>query len=165
VLITGDRGRYHDNYEGSAGEIARLLNTGALFSTTLGDQVASLAAIAPLRLINCLENHDQVGNDAQGRRLWQQLGLEACKAAYALLLLTPGTPLLFMGDEFAASTPFLYFTDLRSSLVGPAKAGRSQELRQFWASSGPRVPSIADAQVEETFGRSRLDWDERLRPP
>jgi maltooligosyltrehalose trehalohydrolase len=165
VLITGDRGRYHHSYEGSAGELARLLNTGALFSTTLGDQAASLAAIAPWRLINCLENHDQVGNDAQGRRLWQQLGLEVCKAAYALLLLVPGTPMLFMGDEFAASTPFLYFTDLRSGLVEQAKAGRSQELRQFWTVSGPLAPSLADAQMEETFRRSRLDWDERDRPP
>ena len=164
VLITGDRGRYHDSYEGSAGELARLLNTGALFSTTLGDQAASLAGIAPWRLINCLENHDQAGNDAQGRRLWRQLGLEACKAAYALLLLVPGTPLLFMGDEFAASTPFLYFTDLRPQLVEDAKAGRSQEFRQFWQQSGPHTARVADAQVEETFRRSRLDWDERMRP-
>jgi maltooligosyltrehalose trehalohydrolase len=165
VLITGDRGRYHDSYEGSAGELARLLNAGALYSTTRGDQAASLAAIAPWRLINCLENHDQVGNDAQGRRLWKQLGLEACKAAYALLLLAPGSPMLFMGDEFAASTPFLYFTDLRSGLVEQATAGRSQEFGKFWTASGPHATPRADAQVEETFRRSRLDWDEHGRPP
>ncbi len=164
VLITGDRGHYHDSYEGTADELARLLSAGALYSTTQGDQAASLASIEPWRLVNCLEDHDQVGNDPQGRRLWQQFGLEACKAAYALLLLMPGTPLLFMGDEFAASTPFLYFTDLRPSLVEGAQAGRSQEFREFWVSSRS-VRSVADAQVEETFQRARLQWDERDQPP
>jgi maltooligosyltrehalose trehalohydrolase len=165
VLITGDRGHYHGSYEGTTDELARLFNAGALYSTTLGHQAASLASIEPWRLINCLENHDQVGNDPRGRRLWQQFGLEACKSAYALLLFAPGTPLLFMGDEFAASTPFLYFTDLRPELIEAAKAGRSQEFRHFWQESGAHPPRVADAQVEETFQRSRLEWEERLRPP
>jgi maltooligosyltrehalose trehalohydrolase len=163
VMMTGDKGRYNGSYQGTAEEIVRLLSSGALYSTTAGNEAASLAAIDPWRLIGCLENHDQVGNDAQGRRLWQQIGVESCKAAYALQLFAPGTPLLFMGDEFAASTPFLYFTDLRESLAPGAEAGRAREFRQFWRAAGGGTE--ADPQAEETFLRSKVDQGERGRPP
>jgi maltooligosyltrehalose trehalohydrolase len=161
VMITGDRGRYHDSYQGRADELARLVSSGALFSATPDDQPGALAALEPWRLIWCLEDHDQAGNDAEGQRLSQQFGLELYKAAYALLLFAPETPLLFMGDEFAASTPFLYFTDLRQSLVAAAEAGRERDVRQFWKGKQPAF----DPQDEQTFLRSKLDLAERARAP
>ncbi len=161
VMITGDRGRYHDSYRGSADELARLANNGALFSASPDEQPDALASLEPWRLVWCLENHDQVGNDERGRRLAEQWGIGSYKAAYALLLYVQGTPLLFMGDEFAASTPFLYFSDLRASLVASAEAGRSHDFQHFWKGKQPD----ADPQDEATFLRSKLDLAERARAP
>lgn len=140
VLITGDRGRYHDSYQGTADELARLVNSGALFSAAPEDQPDALAAVEPWRLVWCLENHDQVGHESDGRRLSEQWGLEAYKAAYALLLFVPETPMFFMGDEFAAAAPFEYFTDLRTAPLRPA-------------------------QDEATFLRSKVDLGQQARPP
>ena len=80
----------------------------------------------------------------------------------ALLLLSPYTPLLFMGQEWAASTPFLFFTDHSAELGRLVTAGRRAEFAGFSAFSGQQVP---DPQARETFERSRLRWEERAAPP
>ena len=105
---------------------------------------------------------DQVGNRALGERLHHQIELDAYRAASALLLLGPATPLLFMGQEWAASTPFLYFTDHNAELGRLVTAGRRAEFAGFTAFSGEQVP---DPQARATFERSKLRWDERLAPP
>lgn len=165
VRLTGERTGYLNAYAGSNDEIARLLNDGFLYCNTDGVKPESVGRVLRWQLVYCLQNHDQIGNRPFGTRLTEIAGVELYKAAYALLLLTPGTPLLFMGDEYAASTPFLYFTDHEPELAALAVAGREAEFRDFWGSrqgDGRESPSPQD---ESTFLGSKLDLNEREQPP
>ncbi len=113
-----------------------------------------------------IQNHDQIGNRAFGDRLHHGIGLASWRAVTALWLLLPETPLLFMGQEWAASAPFCYFTDHEAGLGARVTAGRRLEFGRFAAFSDPAVrDTIPDPQRQETFRASRLDWDERDRPP
>ena len=154
VLLTGERNGYLGRFQGGTAELASILSEGALYEQ---DQSRTLL---PTRLLFCLQNHDQVGNRPQGERLAHLIDLARYKAAYALLLLSPYTPLIFMGDEFAASSPFLFFTDHKKELGDRIMTGRQTEFAGAW----PDV-EIVDAQAEETFLRSQIDLSERERPP
>lgn len=169
VLLTGDESGYLRAYEGTASEIAQLLRVGFLYHSPPREAGAEPAGIAPAiparQLIYCLQNHDQVGNRPFGRRLCQLADLEGYKAATALLLLVPCTPLMFMGDEFAASTPFLFFTDHEERIGEWVAAGRMQEFGDMWAAREPNWPRVPNPQDDATFLQSRLDLQERLRPP
>jgi maltooligosyltrehalose trehalohydrolase len=114
------------------------------------------------RFVVSLQTHDQVGNRATGDRLSATLppGRLACGAA--LLLTCAGTPMLFMGEEWGASTPWMYFTDHTDPAIAEAvRRGRREEFgRHGWA-----LDDVPDPQALETFERSRLDWDERGREP
>jgi maltooligosyltrehalose trehalohydrolase len=114
----------------------------------------------------CLQNHDQIGNRAFGGRLHHEIDLASFSAATALLLLAPETPLLFMGQEWAASTPFLYFTDLPEPLGRLVTSGRRAEFGAFAAFADPASRErIPDPQAPGTFEASRLRWDESGREP
>jgi maltooligosyltrehalose trehalohydrolase len=108
------------------------------------------------------QNHDQVGNRAAGERLSHLAGLNAAKVAAMITLIAPTVPLLFMGEEWAASAPFQYFTDHADPELGAAVTrGRTHEFESFgWAPQ-----DVPDPQAYETFARSRLDWDEMQREP
>ena len=157
VLLTGERTGYLERFQGKTEELAAILNAGALF-----EQEAA-CAISPKSFIYCLQNHDQVGNRALGERLSHLIDLERYKAAIALLLLSPATPLIFMGDEFAASSPFLFFTDHREELAPQVVAGRRAEFEGLWGAAASPA-QIPDPQAEETFLRSRLHLSEREQP-
>ncbi len=114
----------------------------------------------------CLQNHDQVGNRAHGERLHHQIGVAAWLAATTLLLMAPETPLLFMGQEWAASTPFLFFTDHEETLGALVVEGRRREFGRFAAFRDPVARQhIPSPQAEETWRRSILHWDERAVLP
>jgi maltooligosyltrehalose trehalohydrolase len=114
----------------------------------------------------CIQNHDQVGNRARGERLHHQVDLATWRAASVLLLTLPMTPLLFMGQEWAASTPFLYFTDLEPDLGAAVTAGRRYEFKAFPEFTDPLARErIPDPQADGTFESSKLRWDERAQPP
>src|SRR5690606_1953643 len=122
--------------------------------------------LPPRAFVHCIQNHDQVGNRAFGDRLSQVVGLDAYRAVSALLLLGPYTPLLWMGQEWADSSPFLYFTDHPDELGRLVTEGRREEFRHFSAFHEPgRREQIPDPQAEETFLRSKLRWEERARAP
>jgi maltooligosyltrehalose trehalohydrolase len=109
----------------------------------------------------CTQNHDQVGNRAAGERARALMSDGRLKIAAALLLCGPFTPMLFQGEEWGASTPFLYFTDHRDPDLGRAVTeGRRQEFADFGWDPG-RVP---DPQSESTFEASKLDWGEIAEP-
>jgi maltooligosyltrehalose trehalohydrolase len=104
-----------------------------------------------------IQNHDQVGNRATGDRIEQVVRMDRAKIAAGLVLLGPFVPLLFQGEEFAASTPFLYFADHEDPEMARAvSAGRKREFAAF----GFTEQEIADPEARETFERSRLDWRE-----
>jgi maltooligosyltrehalose trehalohydrolase len=124
------------------------------------------SSLRPAQFIVCLQNHDQIGNRALGERLNHQLDPATYRALSALLLCAPQTPLLFMGQEWAASTPFLYFTDYHEELGRRITEGRRNEFRQFRAFADPAARDrIPDPQDDATFARSTLVWSERDTAP
>jgi maltooligosyltrehalose trehalohydrolase len=164
--FAGDTDGYYADYTGSARDLAQTLSRGWFYEGQRSAHLdrprgSSAAAIDPPRLIHCVQNHDQIGNRAQGERLGQSVSPAAFRALSALLLLSPYTPLLFMGQEWNATTPFLYFTDHHEALGRAVTEGRRREFRAFAAFTGQTVP---DPQADATFERSKLDWAERTRP-
>jgi len=126
-------------------------------------------ALPPLAFVNGLQTHDQVGNRAFGERIAQLAGAAkrdgALRALLPCVLLAPAVPMLFMGEEFAASTPFLYFCDFEGDLARAVTAGRRNEFGRFLRFGDPALRSrIPDPNDEATFERSRLNWAERSRP-
>jgi maltooligosyltrehalose trehalohydrolase len=108
----------------------------------------------------CLQNHDQVGNRAFGERTAALVGPDLLKVGAALVLLSPFVPMLFQGEEWGASTPFLYFTDHQDPELGAAV--REGRRREHPMPAGAEVP---DPQGPDTFLRSKLDWSELDREP
>jgi maltooligosyltrehalose trehalohydrolase len=118
------------------------------------------------RMIFCLQNHDQIGNRPFGRRLHHQIDSALFRALSALLLFAPETPLLFMGQEWAASSPFLFFTDHHQELGRLVTEGRRREFSRFTAFADEEMRArIPDPQAVSTFEESRLNWDERVLAP
>ncbi len=127
-----------------------------------GDASTHLPAAA---FVSFLQTHDQVGNRALGERIGQLAARERLKAAIACWLLAPAPPLLFMGEEFGASTPFLYFCDFGPELAAAVARGRREEFARFERFSDPGSrASIPDPNDPETFRRSKLDWNEAREP-
>ena len=169
--LAGDHEAYFADYGGSVEEIVETLRKGWFYegqtSPNHGRPRGTPAdGLPPTAFVHCIQNHDQVGNRAHGDRLHHAVDFPAYRAAAALLLLSPYTPLLWMGQEWAASTPFLYFTDHPEELGRQVTEGRRQEFGKFSAFADPAERErIPDPQAPETFERSRLDWIERERMP
>ncbi|HEY3997212.1 MAG TPA: malto-oligosyltrehalose trehalohydrolase [Candidatus Xenobia bacterium] len=169
VMLTGERDGYYEDYQGTVAELAATIQGGWLYQGQMskhwGKPRGTVATNVPWhKFVYCLQNHDQVGNRALGERIHQLPGVTLSRylAASALLLFLPATPLLFMGQEFAASSPFQYFSDHAGDLGRQVSEGRRREFGQFAAFAGGTVP---DPQSEETFRRSRLRWEERAAEP
>lgn len=108
-----------------------------------------------------IQNHDQIANASQGKRLSGLVSIEQQKLAAAVLLCSPYLPLLFMGQEYGETAPFLYFTSFDDPGIGEAvREGRRREFAAFQAGG-----EFADPQAPETFARSRLDWTLAEKPP
>jgi maltooligosyltrehalose trehalohydrolase len=169
--LTGDRDGYFADFDGSPGQIAATVRDGWLYrgqySTYFGKPRGTDPAGLPLsRFVVFLQNHDQVGNRAGGERLHHDASLAAYRAVSVLLLLAPEIPLLFMGQEWAASSPFRYFTDHHEPLGRAVTAGRRREFSRFARFADPEAAAtIPDPQAVETFLASRLVWDEAGREP
>jgi maltooligosyltrehalose trehalohydrolase len=154
VAITGETQGYYGKYEGFDRIAAALTGVhGKPGVDPVPDTVPSH------RFIVCTQNHDQVGNRAVGERLSHLAGPDAQIAAAALVLCSPGTPMLFMGEEWAASTPFPYFVDVPDDpdLAAAITKGRRAEFAEF----GWEPEQIPDPTDPATFEMAKLDWDER----
>jgi maltooligosyltrehalose trehalohydrolase len=165
--FAGDSEGYYRDYTGSMEDLARTLRQGWFYegqrSENLGHERGTPADKAPpAAFVHCIQNHDQVGNRALGERLGADVSPAAFRAMSTLLLLAPYTPLLFMGQEWNASAPFLYFTDHNAELGRLVTEGRRKEFAGFKRFAGTEVP---DPQALDTFTRSKLDWSEAERPP
>jgi maltooligosyltrehalose trehalohydrolase len=169
--LAGDRDGYYADFTGSMVDLATTVRQGWFFTGQPsahfgGPRGTDPSDLAPRSFVICLQNHDQVGNRALGERLNHQIEPAAWRAASALLLLAPETPLLFMGQEWAASTPFLFFTDHHPELGRLVTSGRREEFRGFRAFTDPEARGkIPDPQDPATVRRSRLDWSEPTREP
>lgn len=167
VTLTGERSGYYAAYHASVPGIAEAINRGWLYAGQ-HDPVSGRArgtspdALAAHAFVYCIQNHDQVGNRALGDRLSERVGYERFRGASLLLLFLPMTPLLFMGQEWSATTPFLYFTDHEPELGKLVTEGRRREFSAFpgFADAEQRA-LIPDPQAEATFRSSKLRWSER----
>ncbi len=166
VHTARDREGYYADFSGSIGDLAATLRQGWFFTGQYsahlqGPRGTDPSGLHPQQFVICTQNHDQVGNRADGTRLHHEIDAAAYRAVTALLLLAPETPLLFMGQDWAASSPFLYFTDHAEELGRLVTEGRREEFKSFAAFADPaRRGAIPDPQALETFERSRLNWDE-----
>jgi maltooligosyltrehalose trehalohydrolase len=126
----------------------------------------SATKLRPHQLITCIQNHDQIGNRAFGTRLSEEAGIDRFALAAMLVLFLPTTPLIFMGQEWAATTPFLYFTDHEGDVGTAVTKGRREEFQHFRAFSAPGASDkIPDPQAYETFAGSKLLWSQRDAEP
>jgi maltooligosyltrehalose trehalohydrolase len=166
VALTGCRDGYFHDYTGRAQELLSCIRRGFLDQgqwygwqkhargSPLRDRNASACIIF-------LQNHDQVGNTATGVRVQSQSSPGRYRALLSLTLLAPQTPLLFMGQEFGASTTFSFFADHTDGLSRQVHAGRREFLQQFQTYAEATLQaSIPDPSAERTFLDSRLDWSE-----
>ncbi|MBS7420292.1 malto-oligosyltrehalose trehalohydrolase [Pseudomonas syringae] len=161
VLLTGETDAYYSDFaKEPTQKLARLLSEGFVYQGeptrhghTRGEPSAHLS---PSAFVLFLQNHDQIGNRALGERLPQLCAPAALKAATALLLLSPMIPLMFMGDEWAASEPFLFFTSHHGELADAVREGRRKEFADFAAFADPeKREHIPDPNDIKTFEASR----------
>ena len=162
TLLHTDEGKgYYDDF-GSFKNLAKSLTKmfvyDGVYSSYRGrSHGRPVDGLSAHRFIGFIQNHDQVGNRATGDRLEHFIGMERSKVALGLVLTAPFVPMLFQGEEYAASTPFQYFADHDDPEMAKAVSeGRKREFAAFgW---DPTV--IPDPEKRETFERSKLNWDE-----
>ncbi|MGH9155500.1 MAG: malto-oligosyltrehalose trehalohydrolase [Acidimicrobiales bacterium] len=166
AVLTGERGGYYADF-GAMGDVATALQQGFVYggrhSIHRGRVHGRLDPAMPgSRLLGYLQTHDQVGNRARGERIGALTSPGRLRVGAALVLTAPFVPLLFAGEEWAASTPFPYFTDHDDpDLAGAVRAGRRSEFAAF----GWDPDDIPDPQAPGTLAAARLDWDEVTRAP
>ncbi len=162
--FTGEINGYYADFQGLS-DVATALRDGYVYQGQYSPHRGRRhgrppTGVVPSQLVVSAQNHDQIGNRAQGERLSMMLILPQLKAVAALTLLSPFVPLLFQGEEWGARTPFLYFTDHENPDLGRlVSEGRTKEFGAFqWQGIVP------DPQELDTFARSKLDWSELTRP-
>ncbi len=165
-VISGERAGYYTDF-GTLAQLAKSLRCVFVYDGNYseyrqrnhGRQVVGLSG---QRFIGFVQNHDQVGNRAQGERVSHEAGVGRAKIAAALVLTAPFVPMLFQGEEFGASAPFLYFTDYDDPELGRMiSEGRKKEFEAF----GWTPDQIPDPQDEQTFLQSKLNWAELTEQP
>lgn len=167
VVLTGHNEAYYTDYLGRPQEFVSLVKWGYLYQ---GQRYkwqqkrrgTPTFGLAPETFVNFIENHDQVANSARGQRTHQLTSPGRYRAMVALMLLAPGTPMLFQGQEFAASSPFLYFADHNPELAPLVGKGRAEFLSQFPSIKTPEISAGLKAPEDpDTYERCKLDFSER----
>ena len=167
VALTGKREAYYSDHRGTPQELISAARRGYLFQgqryawqqQARGTRTDGVPARA---FVTYLENHDQIANSGDGSRLRVQTSPGRYRAMTALMLLMPGTPMLFQGQEFGTTSPFLYFADHNPELAKAVQKGRAEFVKQFPSltseAAQARVPAPHDLQ---TFERCKVNWNER----
>lgn len=164
VLLTGETEAYYEDYKDQTTEkLARCLGEGFVYQGHVNRNGEARGEpsghLQPSSFVLFLQNHDQIGNRAFGERLSQLCSEPALRAATTLLLLSPMIPLMFMGDEWAAKEPFLFFTSHHGELADAVREGRRSEFKAFSVFADPhKRESIPDPNAPRTFEDSRPDF-------
>jgi maltooligosyltrehalose trehalohydrolase len=172
VLLSGEADGYYADYAAEPLKmLGRSLAEGFAYQgehSTFRDRPRGepSAQLPPAAFVSFLQNHDMIGNRAFGDRIQAFADSRLIPAAYACLLLSPQVPMLFMGEEFAASAPFLFFCDFGPELAQSVSNGRRHEFKRFAAfTSEAAVARIPDPNAESSFSASKLNWQERHAAP
>jgi maltooligosyltrehalose trehalohydrolase len=166
VLITGEEDGYYLDYaQHPLDQLGRCLVEGFAYQGQPSQyrngerRGESTKGLPPTAFVSFLQNHDQIGNRALGERLIKLADPSAIRAMAAILLLAPSPPLLFMGEEFGAETPFLFFCDFEKDLAAAVTEGRRNEFARFARFDNPiEREKIPDPNAATTFEASRLRW-------
>ncbi|MFL6428332.1 MAG: malto-oligosyltrehalose trehalohydrolase [Acidobacteriaceae bacterium] len=162
IVLTGETTGYYQDF-GSMADLAKAIRQAFVYQGQYSghrrrNHGMPIGALPADRFLGYIQNHDQVGNRAQGERLSHVVDVGRAKIGAAMVLLGPFVPMLFAGEEFAASSPFQYFTDFQDKELGRlVSEGRRKEFAAF----GWSPEEVPDPQAEETFLRSKLRWQER----
>ena len=166
VLLTGETDGYYSDYAPDPiRHLCRCLREGFAYQGEYSEYHGEnrgepSTLLPPSAFISFLQNHDQTGNRAFGERIAQLADPCALKAVMEILLLAPPPPLIFMGEEFGASSPFLFFCDFHGDLAAAVTNGRRSEFTRFARFNSPDVrESIPDPNAENTYLQSKLNWD------
>jgi maltooligosyltrehalose trehalohydrolase len=166
AAISGERAGYYADF-GSLAQLAKSLRCVFVYDGNYSEYRGrnhgrEVVGLSGHRFVGFVQNHDQVGNRAQGERVSHEAGVGRAKIAAALVLTAPFVPMLFQGEEFGATAPFLYFTDYDDPELGRMiSEGRKKEFVAFgWAPD-----QIPDPQDEQTFLQSKLNWAEITEEP
>lgn len=167
VFATGETHAYYQDFADQPEKgVARALTEGFIYQGQVSPQSGEARGVdsrgqPPVTFVDFIQNHDQVGNRAQGERLISLAGADRSKVMLAMLLLSPHIPLLFMGEEYGETHPFLFFTDFHGDLARAVREGRA---REFAGHAGHEGESVPDPNAEQTFIASRLDWHKPETP-
>jgi malto-oligosyltrehalose trehalohydrolase len=171
VLATGERDGYYVAYaDAPAKHLGRCLAEGFAYQGEVSPfsrekRGEPSAHLPPRAFVDFLQNHDQVGNRALGERLVGLSKEKPLEALTAIFLLAPSPPMLFMGEEWGCTRPFLYFCDFHGELGEAVRNGRREEFARFDAFQDPAARArIPDPNAEATFRHSALSWDEADSP-
>jgi malto-oligosyltrehalose trehalohydrolase len=171
VAATGESSGYYGDYIGDTNKLGRALAQGFAFQGEFmpyrgharGEPSADLP---PAAFVAFGQNHDQVGNRAFGERLTALATPEAVRAVACVYLLLPQIPMLFMGEEWGAAQPFLFFCDFEPVLAEAVRNGRRAEFARFPEFQDPAMRErIPDATAPETFASAKIAWDDVTREP
>jgi maltooligosyltrehalose trehalohydrolase len=166
TVLTGERNGYYADF-GKIEDLAKAIRNAFVFDGQYSSfrerrHGRSASGLKADKFIGYLQNHDQIGNRACGDRIGHLVDIAYLKIGAAIVMMAPFVPLIFQGEEWAASTPFLYFADHQDPALGNAvREGRRREFAAF----GWRLEDIPDPQAPQTFVRSKLSWDELSRSP
>lgn len=169
VALTAHNEAYYTDYLGKPQEFVSAAKWGYLYQGQWyrwqqKRRGAPAFDLPPAAFINFIQNHDQIANSGRGERIQQLTSPGRYRAMTALMLLLPGTPMLFQGQEFAASSPFLYFADQQGELAGLVRQGRREFVSQFASIATPDAQAqLADPDDPQTFLQCKLDFSERER--
>ena len=167
VALTGHNEAYYTDYLGTPQEFISAMKYGYLYQGQYyawqqKNRGALSLDIPKPAFINFIQNHDQVANSARGQRLQDLVAPSRIRALTAVLLLAPGTPMFFQGQEFGASAPFFFFADHKDELADSVRKGRRTFLKQWESFCDPDLDSyFADPCSRESFERCKLDFSER----
>lgn len=166
AILTNERSGYYEDF-GKISDLAKCLKSVFVYDGVYSNFRQAIHGkpaqkCSGSNYVGFIQNHDQIGNRAMGERISHLCGIDGAKVAAAIVLTSPFLPLLFQGEEFAASTPFQYFSNHQDQELGKAVTqGRKREFSAF----GWDPDKVPDPQAVTTFGNSKLNWTELNKEP